>query len=62
MPYAQRLPNAKKADRRCGSFSRHGHLIIALRKPTQLSATDWIGEAIGQRSALLSVRASAPPA
>jgi hypothetical protein len=37
-----------------GSFGRHGHLVIALRKPCQLSATDWIGEAIGQRSTFLS--------
>ena len=36
------------------SFSRPGHLVIVLRKPRQLSATDWIGEAIGQRSAFLS--------
>src|SRR5262245_11277381 len=41
------------------SFSRHGHLVIVLRKPRQLSATDWIGEAIGQRSAFLSAGAAA---
>jgi hypothetical protein len=41
-------------ERAGGSFSGQGHLIIALRKPRQLSATDWIGEAIGQRSNFLS--------
>ena len=35
-------------------FCRHGHAVIALGKPPQLFATDWIGKAIGQRSALLS--------
>jgi hypothetical protein len=35
-------------------FSRHCHLVIALCKPHQLSATDRIGEAVGQREAFLS--------
>jgi hypothetical protein len=35
-------------------LSRHGHLLIGLREPRQLSATGRIGEAIGQRSAFLS--------
>src|SRR5262245_36151185 len=39
------------------SFSRHGHLVIVLRKPRQLSATGWIGEAMGERSAFLSAGA-----
>src|SRR5262249_41005114 len=34
--------------------SRYGHALIVLRKLSQLSATDGIGEAIGQRSAFLS--------
>ena len=41
------------------SFSRHGHAIILLRKPSQLSATGLIGEAIGQRPTFLS--AGVPP-
>jgi hypothetical protein len=41
-------------------FCCHGHAIIALRKPPQLFATDWIGEAIGQRPARLSAGVPAP--